>query len=223
MGTTFARRLIALAALTAGLRTSAALAASGASEGEREGAQVVARMTVGGYQGDTFVGGPDPETFVSGGGDDRMTGGGGGDYFVFGGNPNATALTPDRLGNVVITDFEPGVDKIVLPKGTFSSVESSSGVGFSKANEFKVVAHDSEAATGGDFGSGTAGGIVVYSSESGHLFYNENGVAGGFGRGGTIATIRQGGNALHCGQPTDMRAVGGTIPSLRASDFQFLD
>ena len=49
------------------------------------------------------------------------------------------------------------------------------------AKNFAVVSSNSDAAT--------SEGLIVYSSQSGNLYYNTDGTAPGFGSGGQFATL----------------------------------
>jgi hypothetical protein len=91
-----------------------------------------------------------------------------------------------------VTDFTPGSDKIVLDKTTFTALTSIAGNGFSVSNEFAVVANNAVAAS--------SNALIVYSSGTGDLFYNQNGSATGLGTGGQFEIL-------------------DGIPALVASDF----
>ncbi|OBQ28265.1 MAG: hemolysin, partial [Anabaena sp. CRKS33] len=99
-----------------------------------------------------------------------------------------SAFTLVSQGLDTIQDFTPGNDQISLSKSVFASLTSV-------ANEFAVVEDDDLA--------GTSNGLIVYSSSSGSLFYNENGAAGGFGAGGEFAIL-------------------ATVPNLTASNFSLV-
>jgi Ca2+-binding RTX toxin-like protein len=119
-----------------------------------------------------------------------MTGGAGSDYFIY--DTNAV-FTASAVGIDQITDFVSGTDKVVLDKTTFTALGSVVGSGFNLANEFAVVGSDTAAAT--------VDALIVYSSETDNLFYNQNGVTAGFGSGAQLATL-------------------SGIPALGASDFE---
>jgi hypothetical protein len=55
------------------------------------------------------------------------------------------------------------------------------GNGFSKASEFAVVTSDILAET--------SSAMIVYSSGTGKLFYNQNGITAGFGTGAQFAQL----------------------------------
>jgi Ca2+-binding RTX toxin-like protein len=138
---------------------------------------------------DTLIGGDGNDTLIGGAGDDILTGGNGGDFFLY--NTNA-AFSSAAIGSDRITDFVKGSDKIILDKTTFTALQSSAGNGFSIINEFAVVSSNAVAAI--------SSAKIVYNQSSGTLFYNQNGVASGFGTGAEFANFT--GN-----------------PSLTASDF----
>jgi Ca2+-binding RTX toxin-like protein len=140
---------------------------------------------VGGAGNDALIGGIGNDTLVGGAGNDALIGGTGNDVFSFAGN---SAFTLVSQGLDTIQDFTPGNDQISLSKSVFASLTSV-------ANEFAVVEDDDLA--------GTSNGLIVYSSSSGSLFYNENGAAGGFGAGGEFAIL-------------------ATVPNLTASNFSLV-
>ena len=132
----------------------------------------------GGIGNDTLIGGSGNDLLKGGSGSDRLTGGTGSDRFIY--DTNAT-FTTSSVGIDQITDFVKGTDKIVLDKTTFNALDSVVGGGFNLAKEFAVVGSDTAAAT--------AEALVVYSSETGNLFYNQNGVTAGLGSGSQFATL----------------------------------
>jgi Ca2+-binding RTX toxin-like protein len=132
----------------------------------------------GGNDRDVLFGGTENDTLIGGVSNDTMTGGADSDRFIY--DTNA-AFTTNALGIDQITDFVNGTDKIVLDKTTFTTLGSVVGGGFSLASEFAVVGSDSAAAT--------ADAMIVYSSESDNLFYNQNGVTAGLGSGAQFATL----------------------------------
>ena len=140
---------------------------------------------------DTLSGGAGNDTLSGGLGTDLLIGGAGNDQFVFNG---ISTFAPATFGVDTITDFSTG-DKLVLSKTVFAALTSVAGAGFSAASDFAVVEDDALAATSSAF--------IVYSQNSGSLFYNQNGAAAGFGipatAGGEFAIL--------------------TVPNLVASDF----
>jgi Ca2+-binding RTX toxin-like protein len=111
-------------------------------------------------------------------GNDTLTGGTGSDRFIY--NSNA-AFTTSAIGKDSITYFTVGTDKIVLDKTTFTALQSLAGNGFNVASDFAVVTDDSLV--------GANSGLIVYSSASDNLFYNQNGNAAGLGTGEQFATL----------------------------------
>ncbi|MFN9600746.1 MAG: choice-of-anchor I family protein [Dolichospermum sp.] len=146
----------------------------------------------GGTGNDALTSGAGNDTLVGGAGNDILTGGLGNDVFSFTGN---AAFTSASQGLDTIQDFNIGNDKILLSKSVFASVTSVIGQGFSVANEFAVVEDDDLV--------GTSNGLIVYSSSSGSLYYNQNGAAAGFGTGGEFAIL-------------------ATAPSLNISNFSLI-
>lgn len=118
---------------------------------------------------DTLLGGAGNDTLVGQGANDTLLGGLGADRFDY--NTGAAFSTFD-IGVDIISDFKTSeLDKIVLGKITFG-LTSNVGNGFSSAGEFASVSTDAAAK------SSTA--KIVYSLETGNLFYNPDlGVLGG--------------------------------------------
>ncbi len=114
---------------------------------------------------DTLIGGAGNDTLNGQLGNDTLTGGVGADKFVYN---TGRSFSGADLGSDRITDFKLNAeaDKIVLGKTTFA-LTSSAASGFSVATEFASVTTDLLA-------KGSAAKIV-YSSETGNLFYNANG------------------------------------------------
>lgn len=142
---------------------------AGGNESDRLEGELGNDTLDGGLGSDVLVGGLGIDTLIGSVGNDTMTGGTGSDRFIY--DTNA-AFTTNALGIDQITDFVNGTDKIVLDKTTFTTLGSVVGGGFSLANEFAVVGSDSAAAT--------VDAMIVYSSETDNLFYNQNGVTTGF-------------------------------------------
>jgi Ca2+-binding RTX toxin-like protein len=132
----------------------------------------------GGIGSDTITGGMGNDLLIGVSGNDILTGGDGSDRFIYSTN---AAFTSNAIGIDRITDFVSGTDKIVLDKTTFSDLTSIAGNGFNLADEFAVV--------GSDAAASTASALIVYSSETDNLFYNQNGVTSGFGSGAQLATL----------------------------------
>ncbi|MDB9537217.1 M10 family metallopeptidase C-terminal domain-containing protein, partial [Dolichospermum planctonicum CS-1226] len=147
---------------------------------------------VGGAGNDALTGGAGNDTLTGGAGNEILTGGAGNDVFGFAGN---VVFTVASQGLDTIQDFGIGNDGILLSKSVFASLTSVVGQGFSVASEFAVVEDDDMA--------GISNGLIVYSSSSGSLYYNQNGTAAGFGAGGEFAIL-------------------ATAPTLTASNFSLL-
>lgn len=125
----------------------------------------------------TIAGNDASNTLSGGAGLDTLTGAGGRDRFLY--NTNA-AFNSGAIGVDTITDFSVGVDKLVLDKTTFRNLTSAAGGGLNAASDFARVANDFQAAS--------SNARIVYS-DSGNLFYNQNGSGGGFGSGALFATL----------------------------------
>jgi Ca2+-binding RTX toxin-like protein len=114
---------------------------------------------------DSLDGGAGNDSLTGGGGNDVLVGGAGEDEFIYddAGDP----------GQDSITDFTIGSDTIVLDKDTFTVLASQAGgTGFSVSSEFARVSRDSDVAS--------SRAIIVYSTQSGGLFYRAGGVSGAF-------------------------------------------
>jgi Ca2+-binding RTX toxin-like protein len=129
---------------------------------------------------DTLSGGGGNDTLNGGDGSvtDILTGGSGSDRFLFDmGHPLTSGDDFDR-----ITDFTPGIDKIVLSKSTFTALASQAGGGL-LSSDFEVV--DSV------FDIQFSNAKIVY--HRGTLVYNQNGSLPGLltvgGTGGVIAGL----------------------------------
>jgi Calx-beta domain/RTX calcium-binding nonapeptide repeat (4 copies) len=115
-------------------------------------------------------------------GNDTLVGNGGVDSFLFNGVVLTGANTVATvLGRDSVLDFAVGVDKIALSKNTFAEITSAPGV--SIGANFVSVTTDAVALLG------TQSAAIIYSQASGNLFYNQNGIAGGFGNGGNFAVL----------------------------------
>ena len=135
-------------------------------------------MLMGGNDDDILTGGKGNDMLMGGNDDDTLTGGQGKDRFKFSSN---SSFKPEDFGLDTITDFKSGQDAILLSQKTFDKLESTLGKGFSVIAEFDAVANNEEAETSDAF--------IVYSKETGDLFYNENGSEAGFGSGGNFAIL----------------------------------
>ena len=135
--------------------------------------------TMRGEVGNDALAGGDGNDAISGGdGNDTLTGGTGSDRFLYN---SGHAFVSGDIGSDLITDFTPSSDKFVLSKTTFAALKSLVGNGFSKPADFSIVADDDLAAIS------TA--LIVYSTSSGSLYYNQNGSATGLGTGAEFANL----------------------------------
>jgi glycerophosphoryl diester phosphodiesterase len=148
----------------------------------------------GGAGDDELAGDAGNDTLNGGVGNDLLWGGAGNDIFLFnGGVPLTGANTVlNLLGRDIVADFIKNQDKIALSKNTFML---NPAVGESLGANFARVANDSLA--------GGSGASIVYSQQTGNLFYNQNGIAAGYGNGGNFAVV-------------------SGIPALAASDFSIV-
>jgi subtilisin-like proprotein convertase family protein len=128
---------------------------------------------------DTLIGGNGNDILTGEAGDDRLTGGNGSDRFLY---ATGSAFTSAALGSDTITDFDASTDQLILSKTTFSALTSRIGNGFSAASEFASVLSDAAAAV--------SNALIVYSSATGRLFYNQNGSEAGYGSGAAFATLK---------------------------------
>ncbi|NES04032.1 MAG: bifunctional metallophosphatase/5'-nucleotidase [Okeania sp. SIO2F4] len=131
----------------------------------------------GGDGDDTLNGGQGRDRLNSGPGDDEMTGGASIDYFIF--NTNQ-AYSQDDLGEDTITDFDVQRDIILLDRTTFTAIED--GANFNEI--FATVTSDAAAAINDV--------AIVYNTNNGNLFYNQNGNDAGLGSGGLFVTLDSG-------------------------------
>jgi Ca2+-binding RTX toxin-like protein len=138
---------------------------------------------LGGADQDTILGGDGGDQLYGEAGDDRLlggilsdflAGGAGNDQFVFGGSGQPFFA----LGLDTVSDFAVG-DIIALSKTTFTALASAIGAGFSVAEEFASVTSNAD----------TNSALIVYNSNTGGLFYNQNGTTAGLGNGGQFAVL----------------------------------
>jgi Ca2+-binding RTX toxin-like protein len=116
-----------------------------------------------------FIGGAGNDTLKGAAGNDYLTGSAGNDTFSFSGVPPTGANTVAALlGTDTISDFAVGVDKIALSKATFTKITTSLT---GEITNFAIVGADNLA--------GSQSAAIVYSSGSGNLFYNSDGVING--------------------------------------------
>jgi len=136
---------------------------------------------LGGSGGDRLEGGGGADQLQGDAGNDILKGDTGADQFIF---STGKAFKREDLGVDKIMDFsEAETDSIVLGKRTFTTLKSSRGPSFSRPKEFAIV-HSNQAAK-------ESRSLIVYNASSGRLFYNHNGAADGFGKGGAFAVLAE--------------------------------
>ena len=146
----------------------------------------------GGSENDTLIGGAGDDILNGGIANDRLYGRSGADEFLY---DSGVAFSAADFGSDRIGDFNSNEgDRIVLGKTTFSLM-SAEGNGFSMTDEFASVMTDDAAKS--------SVARIVYSSETGNIFYNNN--------GNTI-----GGESILTNLSDDSGAI---LSSLSASDF----
>jgi serralysin len=114
----------------------------------------------GGAGNDILNGGTGNDTLWGGLGDDNLTGGVGNDKYLF----QSDSLFSTSLGIDYITDFEAGIDQIVLSKTTFNAITNLVGQALT---DFAVVTDD-------EFVN-ASNAHIVFNQGTGSLFYNQDG------------------------------------------------
>ncbi|WP_373530449.1 calcium-binding protein [Nostoc sp.] len=114
----------------------------------------------GGNGNDILTGGIGNDQLLGGLGDDILTGGIGNDKYVF----QSSGVFSTSLGVDYITEFEAGQDQIVLSKTTFNTVTNTVGQALTN---FSVVTNDQFV--------NASNARIVFSQNSGSLFYNRDG------------------------------------------------
>ncbi|MBS9769703.1 MAG: transporter substrate-binding domain-containing protein [Trichodesmium erythraeum GBRTRLIN201] len=136
-------------------------------------------------ENDYLFGGPGNDALIGGQGRDKLNGGQGSDFLIGGASKDKFIFATNEefdveaIGSDTIDDFNPDDDIILLDKKTFTALESKSGEGFSLETEFASVTKN----------VATSEALIVYNSNNGKLFYNENGNEPGFGEGGEFALL----------------------------------
>ncbi|MCE2700929.1 MAG: Calx-beta domain-containing protein [Nostocales cyanobacterium LE14-WE4] len=114
----------------------------------------------GGAGNDILNGGAGNDSLWGGLGDDILTGGVGNDQYLF----QSDSVFSTSLGIDYITDFEAGIDQIVLSKTTFNAITNTVGQALT---DFAVVTDD-------EFVN-ASNAHIVFSQGTGSLFYNQDG------------------------------------------------
>ncbi|BAY22242.1 peptidase-like protein [Calothrix sp. NIES-2100] len=143
----------------------------------------------GGNGNDILTGGTGDDLLWGGNGNDMLTGGSGKDRYLFQGN----GVFSTSLGVDYITEFEAGQDKIVLSKATFNAITNTVGQAFTN---FAVVT--------GDNLVNASSARIVFSQDSGSLFYNRDG------------------NVLGTGTVFEFARLGNPDITLSSSDFTLI-
>jgi Ca2+-binding RTX toxin-like protein len=156
---------------------------------------------IGNSGNNTIVGyGAGDNLINGGGGSDILAGGAGNDTFVF---DSRNLISQVISGIDTITDFTIGQDKIQLSQLAFSTNLRTIAGNSLVAGDFMVVTDDATAAT--------AAKAIVYNSANGHLFYNANLAAAGFGtNGGQFAQLATGLNLTNA----DFSLIAGSNPPI---------
>jgi CSLREA domain-containing protein len=114
----------------------------------------------GGAGNDILNGGIGNDSLWGGLGDDILTGGAGNDQYLFQGD----SVFSTSLGVDYISEFELGLDQIVLSKATFNAITNTVGQALT---DFAVVSDD-------EFVNASSARIV-FSQGTGSIFYNQDG------------------------------------------------
>ena len=133
-------------------------------------------ILIGGAGDDILIGGDGADLLIGGAGNNILIGGDGADFF---GLDTGAVFNAADFGTNQIQGFET-IDSIVLDVTVFAALTSADG-GTLSASEFAVVNSAEEAAL--------SDATIVYGANTGNLYYNPNGVEGGFGNGAQFATI----------------------------------
>ena len=123
---------------------------------------------------DTLYGGQGRDRLNGGPGDDIITGGASIDRFIF--NTNRP-YSQDDLGRDTIKDFDEERDIILLDRKTFTAIQEED----SFDDVFDTVTSDAAAST--------KDAVIVYNTNNGNLFYNQNGSSADLGSGGLFVTL----------------------------------
>jgi Ca2+-binding RTX toxin-like protein len=117
-------------------------------------------VMVGNGGNNKLVGGAGNDTLSGGAGDDSLIGGAGNDAFLFSG----------LSGTDRIVDFNSGADQILLDDAVFTSL----GLGAVAANQLQVATIGGISDTSGD-----ADDYLKYATDTGQLYYDDNGATAG--------------------------------------------
>jgi Ca2+-binding RTX toxin-like protein len=137
----------------------------------------------GGDGNDVLLGGAGNDTLVGNLGQDLLTGGLGNDRFRY---SSDKPFKLSNFGNDTIRDFVSGRDKFVLDRTAFTALSprtrrSAARSSTLRPEQFAIVERDGLAAA--------SKARIVYSANTGKLFYNPNRGGTGLGNGGQFATL----------------------------------
>ena len=141
---------------------------------------------VGGAGDDNLIGDAGDDTLIGGDGDDNLVGGDGNDVLISGNGittftfDTGAAFDSSDLGLDSILNFVGSQDRISLEQSTFNALTGTSSGGLA-SSEWAVVDDNSEVES--------SDALIVYNSETGALFYNQNGSEAGLGSGAQFAAI----------------------------------
>jgi Ca2+-binding RTX toxin-like protein len=128
---------------------------------------------------DTLFGGDDNDLAIGGIDNDVLNGGNGADKFGF---IDSKVFVEANLGVDSIQDFGNGSDRILLDKRVFTALSGTTNTPLN-SRKFAIVANDATATGKSE--------LIIYSSSTGKIFYNENGSESGFGAGGQFASMQE--------------------------------
>jgi Ca2+-binding RTX toxin-like protein len=152
----------------------------GGTGNDRITGNILANNLQGGSGDDRISGAGGNDIIFGQGGNDILNGGAGNDIFYYNGLLSGAVTASGYFGLDTISDFTSTQDKIYLSKATFSAITSAAGTAI--GGNFVTVDDDAQVATQ------TA--AIVYSLNSGGLFYNQNGATAGLGtNGGEFANL----------------------------------
>ncbi|XHR85236.1 MAG: beta strand repeat-containing protein [Gloeotrichia echinulata GP01] len=144
---------------------------------------------IGGDGNDQLQGLGGDDVLWGGNGNDILTGGTGNDTYLF----QSNGVFTSSLGVDYITQFDVGLDNIVLSKTTFNAVTNTVGQAFT---DFAVVSDDELV--------NASNARIVFSQSSGSLFYNQDG------------------NVLGTGTVFEFARLGNPDITLAASNFSLI-
>ncbi len=152
----------------------------GGAGNDRITGNILANNLQGGTGDDRISGAGGDDTIFGQGGNDILSGGAGNDIFYYNGLLSGAVTSSAYFGIDTISDFTSAQDKIYLSKATFGAITSAAGTAI--GTNFTTVDDDTQV--------DTQTAAIVYSLNSGGLFYNQNGAATGFGaNGGEFANL----------------------------------